>query len=305
MLRTIYLRILLLKVLTISQVTLINCSHQEVDIICSLRNTNFDFIGDISTCHSTSSLSVTNYNTHVRNVSSLDQENIATESIEALYINNPTDLRFLPSGIKSAFPKLKAIRIFSCDLSHLDQEDMRQFGNEIQWILLWKTKLTALDSDLFKNNPNLVFISLEDNPIKYISQQIFESFKQMSNLKFISFLECECIKVVYQSEDNIQTFDWTNNTCNDVAAKESHFMMSNEILRAERITIDDIKNEFKQKADIVGDTFSGEIKNLEMKVEELTRKLSKYEDISTKLNSFSEKLDKAQLENNLIKEILF
>lgn len=307
MFRKSFKQILLLKIIaSLAQLMFVNCNQNEVDITCSKETIVFEFIGNLLTCQTTPSLSVTNYGTHVRKILSSNRETVATQSIKALYINNPTDLKFLPSGIKPAFPKLKAIRIFNCDLSHLDQEDMKHFGIDIQWIRFWKTELTVLEGNLFKNNPNLIYVSLEDNPLKYISQKLFEGFTKMSNLKFVSLLECGCIEMKYESErEKIQTFDWTKNTCNDISARNDHLTMSNERFKTECVNVDDIKIDFKQKVDEVLRSFKSEIKNLEVKVEELTEKLESYGDISSKFHSLSERLRKAEIENDEIKEILF
>lgn len=207
--------------------TLARSSNQyEVDIVCKeIGPWELKIIDDFApTCVVDSTLSVTHPFTQVRNVKDENGKNITTDAIEALLITDAVNMKFLPSGIKKSFPKLRALRITDSGLAHLDQHDMEQFGSDLVWIRSMNTQLTALDGDLLKFNENLVYVDFDTNPLKFIDQKLFESFKMMKSLSIINFKNCDCLNSIYNKKDGheIQTFDWSAVKCSDDSAKLSH-----------------------------------------------------------------------------------
>lgn len=79
---------------------------------------------------------------------------VDTSNIELVKIETKgTSVRFVPAGMKKRFPKVMAVEIFDSGLTHLEREDMRQLGDDLQYFGLWHNPLATLPGDLFDFNP--------------------------------------------------------------------------------------------------------------------------------------------------------
>lgn len=74
-------------------------------------------------------------------------------------------MNYLPFEIKIKFPPFPQMRV------------LMQFGPDLEYVRFYQTRLTALEGDIFEFNPNLFFINLEKNPLKYVDALLFENFK--------------------------------------------------------------------------------------------------------------------------------
>lgn len=198
--------------------------QQYVDIVCSEARAHFNYIGEIQeVCNVSSTLSVTNFNAKVKKVLFKSDSSIVAQSIEAVFIYNAHYLYYLPQGIKKSFPRMKILEITGSGLKHLDQNDMRQFRSDLQWIRISDTKLTALDGDLFMFNPNLVYVNFNGNSLKYIDPLLFASLKRMKNLEVFDFERSGCTKTGYGKrvgKESIQSFNWDQSVyCYSESAK--------------------------------------------------------------------------------------
>lgn len=312
-----------LHIITIICTAVSQSDQHEVDIICLQISENFEIIGELQTCKTNSSLSVANFNTKVGKLQSTSEEPIAVDFIEAFYIDSAPDLKFLPSGMKSIFPKLKALKDFNSGLMYLDVQDMKQFGSDLSWVRFLHTKLTVLESDLFKFNPNLVYVDFEGNPLKYIDPGLFTGLKQMIKLEVFDLRNCGCMSKVFKKSEghDIQSFEWNATKCNDTSAKKSHMEISNKKIRAEHGTTelpkinielrkvdeihDDIRNEFQLKVDELLESLNSEIRKIDKKIEELDKRITNIGYISSKFDSINEKLEKVQKDNEAIQKMLF
>lgn len=197
----------------------------HVDIICQdIVTVETYLIGNLTTCYDVSKISVTNFHTKVRYVQNEFEHKISTASIELLYISKAPYFELLPSGIKNSFPKLKAFGVQDSGLIHVDQQDMQQFGSDLVWIRFFKTKITALQGDLFKYNPNLSYVDFSNNSMKYIDPLVFESLKKRVNVVEIDFIHSECVNKTFKraSETDIETFDWNANKCDDTDSEKKN-----------------------------------------------------------------------------------
>lgn len=111
------------------------------------------------------------------------QDEVDTRNIDMLHIHQALLVKFMPAGIKLKFPKLSAIIVVSSQLAHLEQNDMKQFGDDLTYADFNENLLTALSGNLFDFNPNLKFINFGFNPLKYIDQSFFGKLKSLQHLK--------------------------------------------------------------------------------------------------------------------------
>lgn len=178
-----------------------------------------------------------------------------TNPVELLSIETK-NVKFIPAGIKKNFPNLKKFEVIRGGLIHLEREDMRQFGSDLISVSFWKNTLTALEGDLFEFNPNLEYIGLHHNALKFINPSLFENFKKLTNLQIVEFDNSTCID---QESRNPKLVEWNYNRCNDVKLKkanlrrisdrENFFIENFSQLSTEKqlraLQISDLKNEFE------------------------------------------------------------
>lgn len=158
--------------------------------------------------------------TIVRQVVSENGFTVDTSDVELLKVETRVNsMKFLPAGIKKKFPKLTAIEIFQSGLTHLEREDMRQFGDDLMHANFWKNSLTALEGDLFEFNPNLKHISFVENPLKFIDANLFQKIRTLKVVKEVQFGRTKCID---QGSLNPKREKWNFEKCNDERAKREN-----------------------------------------------------------------------------------
>lgn len=170
------------------------------------------------------SLKVDNPRTKIDKIVDSSGSEIDTTNIEMLKIRTgKKTVKFVPAGIKKKFPDLKVFTIENSGLTHLEREDMRQFGADLGFVSFSENSLTALPGNLLEFNPNVKYIYIRQNPLKYIDGALFQHFKSMEKLRTVNFEHCNCIS---KESDSPKTFEWNSNQrCNDEEAKQENFNM--------------------------------------------------------------------------------
>lgn len=173
-----------------------------------------------------SSLIVTKPQTIVGIVKRPNNVDMDTSQVKhfTIYTKKRTVL-FVPAGIKKKFPKVVSIEIFESGLSHLEREDLRQFGEDLYYIGLWRNPLTVLAGDLFEFNPNLKYFELHEVQLKFIDSQFFSSFNPI-NLKHVRFETSGCMNT--QISDSPTKFQWTYDKCGDEREQNEYLKVHTE-----------------------------------------------------------------------------
>lgn len=246
---TLSISIILLIILTnfVSNAVIIECKTIKTDKWHSLSR-NFVVCLNMAA----SNMIVDEPNVQIDSVETIDNE------IEALDLRS-AKLKFMPDGIKKKIPKLKAFRIMSSGLTYVDSENMKQFGIDLLYMNLKDNKITVLDADLFQYNPNLRFIKLDNNPLKFIGPDFFTNLQFLKQIYSVAMTGCECISQTLQGSDGqrLETFIWIIGKCNDTAAWHENYLKLPEITRKMRE--------------------SEKIQSLSRKVSELTQKVENHE----------------------------
>lgn len=179
--------------------------HEYVNLVCTNVDVKTHASMTFFTCFS-SFFVIESSNSVLEKVVHSNGSNVDTSNIECLNIDTgrKTAVKFVPARIKMKFPKLTALDISRSGLTHVEKEDMRQFGGDLILVDFFGNSLTALEADVFDYNPNLRIIYLNENSFKFINSALFQNFRKMRNLKSVHFWISTCIS---QATDSSKTHE--------------------------------------------------------------------------------------------------
>lgn len=161
-------------------------SEEKVKITYeSLRKQRWDFVGTLLTCITGNETRILTQNSTV-----FPHHN---SPIESIYIDNPSEIKFIPKNLKTIFPKLQMLVFDSQPITTLSSSDLEQFGDDLTLFDLDQGMLTFLKKDLFTHNRNLKHINFFGNPLKFIEPGFFDNIAQLNKLQFINLENCSCI----------------------------------------------------------------------------------------------------------------
>lgn len=212
-----------------------------------------------------SNLVIESSKTFVRKVVFNNRSEFDTSEIKLMKIfTKSKSVKFMPAGIKKLFPMLTTIDIQKSGLSHLEKNDMLQFGDALVFANFRMNDLTALEGNLFDYNPNLKYIWLNDNPLKYINPSLFESFKTMKSLEYVSLAKSSCIN---QSSHSPAVENWNTYSCRDEDAKnETTRRISN---RVEFFKVYIIESKIEREVELQVRDLKQELRKLQKEMEKM------------------------------------
>ena len=91
------------------------------------------------------------------------------------------NIQYFPKGLELIFGNLKGIYIYEGRLKEIHQSDLKPFPKLVNLKLL-KNDIEILDDGLFKFNPDLQFIDLEENKIFHMGIDVFENLDKLFRL---------------------------------------------------------------------------------------------------------------------------
>lgn len=74
-------------------------------------------------------------------------------------------------------------------LQTIQSSDLAPF-KRLQSIELQSNEIKSIDGDLFRNNPDVQYISIFNNPLRHVGRNIFES---LTGLTGLNLSDCRCI----------------------------------------------------------------------------------------------------------------
>lgn len=136
----------------------------------------------------------------IEDVTGTHENELSNENVQGLHIYTSPNLMFLPKGIDSFFTKLDTIAIKDSGLVAIRQSDLEPFPNLLKlWVV--RSKLTALDSGLFKYNPKLQAVYFNGNQINTISADLFDPIGDLEKAYFSSNV---CINTDGKNRDAVK-----------------------------------------------------------------------------------------------------
>lgn len=152
-----------------------------------------------------------------------------TSNIEILHIYQARSIEFMPAGIKTKFPRLKAIIIIDSRLSHLEQNDMKQFGDDLIYADFSTNLISAFRADLFEYNPNMKLINFSENFFTFVEPALFKNLRAMVKLVHLKFKNAGCIYSDYEFiTDVLNELEGEDLNCGDINAENENKRLISE-----------------------------------------------------------------------------
>lgn len=116
-------------------------------------------------------------------------------------------IKYFPRGLDKIFPNLVGIDIDKCQLMEISNNDFEGLRH-LEYLFLYKNKLTSLPTDLFVNMSKLKAVDFSDNFIDVMSSRILKPVQNNSPF-WISFSANKNISHSYwpQSDDNVDSIE--------------------------------------------------------------------------------------------------
>lgn len=225
----------LITVLSVLQLLFNENASAELEIRCKQFHSDYwGSLGQILTCADNPSFLIINQpEIKISKIVHTDGSVIVKPNeVDGFYIDGAKDMKFMPRGIKKQFPQLKAIAIWNSGLSHLDKNDMKEFGSDLIHAGFLKNSLQMLSADLFEFNPNLKMIRFDENPLKFIDSEFFRNLKNLNQMENALFAYSNCIDQNFKSDEsqNIKNYKWNDENCHDESASKWMKVRANEVL---------------------------------------------------------------------------
>jgi hypothetical protein len=104
------------------------------------------------------------------------------------YVNFTSDtLKFLPSGLHKHLPNIETIYIKSRKLRHINEEDLKDFGNNLKRVIIEDSGIVDIGKDLFLSTQKLVEVSLASERMENVHKNAFDPIKNKLSKLEVSF----------------------------------------------------------------------------------------------------------------------
>lgn len=205
----------------------------KVEIRCvEIKVINWNIVGNKLTCivgNGTNDLSNFEVYQKVKN-ESIKAVSVSSKPINYVFFVPVTSFKPLSTvlGDPTLTSDIQVMSIENQPIKLLTAADLKQFGSNLLYLSINKSNITSLGKDLFKHNPNLKFINIENAPLKYIEPGFFEHISHMKKLENINLLNCSCINQSKNQPDIQNATSWIHN-CNNQTAMLSILNWKNVI----------------------------------------------------------------------------
>ncbi|KAL7011220.1 hypothetical protein ACKWTF_014165 [Chironomus riparius] len=109
------------------------------------------------------------------------------------FIANGKSISYLPSGIEKCCEKIEFLMVQNCGLKDITSKNLKNYPDLIILDLSYN-KIRILEADLFKSNPKIEKIYLNNNQLLAASRTVFSV---LQNLKFLFLNQNECVALKY------------------------------------------------------------------------------------------------------------
>lgn len=219
---------------------------------------------------------------------------------------------YFPQNLNNFFGNINHILIYSANISTLTKKDLQQFGSKLQKFWFYKNQLEVLEADLFEDTPNIEWIYLDENKLKFVERGTFVKLQKLSQfycrknpchnggastrssvISLTEQIENNCQdKQVYERYNNQNSVTTTTTTTEKIKSVDE--------LKIEELTaqIDALKqqhqteiiklNAEKEKLKV---NYQAEVDNLKKELNNIKNCDARNDEIMQKLNKMDAKID--------------
>lgn len=187
-------------------------------------------------------------------LSSNSDEPDETEIIRAFKLEQQDHVEYFPHGLDKIFPDLYEVDFWHSGLKEIRQVDLKPFG-KLKSILVHNNMIEYIEKDLFKFNPDLVYVNLDYNKISYIDPNVFDN---LNSLKWLFLINLSCIdkRSWNDRQDTLNVITEMKGKCSDASkiptttdlSTTKVIMTTQSAFGAENLSYDDNKSDFNSRA---------------------------------------------------------
>ncbi|KAG5667885.1 hypothetical protein PVAND_015851 [Polypedilum vanderplanki] len=160
-------------------------STQTITLISSksILECDYDITSDlVYTCEVQDFQIFNNSNLNITGADGPHLPEFSDNTVGGVSIFMAQNLKTFPSGIDNVFKNLYLIRIESCKLKEIHQNDLKVFP-KLEILYLRDNQLEFLEANLFEFNLKLQKIWVDHNPLKEIDPMIFSNLPSLESLR--------------------------------------------------------------------------------------------------------------------------
>ncbi len=170
------------------------CNYSSaITLACQFQTIEFSAVGNIYSCIENS---LFNESGKVTYVSGTHISGKANQDVRGLRLYKRSMNQF-PVNIEAFFPKIIALNFGENSITHINNSHLIPFP-QLQYLSLWKNRLTSLDGNLFSGLDSIKYINFEFNKIKHVGHDLV-----LPNSGEINFYGNVCINILASNPDEI------------------------------------------------------------------------------------------------------
>lgn len=105
------------------------------------------------------------------------------DDVKFFYSDNKK-VNFFPRGLTKFFKNIETFQIADGKLQEITKEDLKEFGEKLKILLVYRNKIEVIEGDLFEFNKNLERIEIDLNKIIHIDSGTFDKLEKLHTIDF-------------------------------------------------------------------------------------------------------------------------
>lgn len=138
----------------------------------------------------------------VTEVSNNHMSGKTNSDVKGITINHQ-NIGLVPNNLSYFFPNLESVMMENAGVTLVNRDSLRGLTKLRQLYLYWNN-IPAINNDLFIDNPNVAYITFDNNRIRNIAPKVFDHLNQLSTLLFRH--SDACISEI--SDNNLEHTVW-------------------------------------------------------------------------------------------------
>lgn len=127
------------------------------------------------------------------------------------------NVKYFPKNLREHFENIQAIQITNSSLQEIKEEDLKPFGENLEYLDLRGNEIKKLDKNLFKHNKNLNSLFLDQNEIEIIEKKtLTANLKKLESFDF-TMNKCFSGESYHSSEKTQKLLENVEKSCSNLS----------------------------------------------------------------------------------------